>query len=94
MSTDNCKWVVYDGTSRVRCPTRKEALAYINERHQQRTGSTIPANIIDARIALNRAIEMLDAAANKTFGIEKLHLQRMAVKLKPVLVEIDNIVIQ
>lgn len=90
-SEDACKWVVYDGTSRVRCPTRTSAIEYITERYKQRSGLCFKSRIIDARISLNHAIEQLDAAANELGGVEKFHLQRLAVRLKPVLVDIDNI---
>ena len=90
-SEDACKWVVYDGTSRVRCPTRMSAVDYITECCNQRSGHCFKSRIIDARISLNHAIEQLDAAANELGGFEKFHLQRLAVRLKPVLVDIDNI---
>ena len=90
-SQDTCKWVVYDGTSRVRCPTRMSAIDYITERYKQRSGHSFYSRIIDARISLNHAIRQLDAAANELGGVERIHLQRLAVRLKPVLVDIDNI---
>lgn len=90
-SEDTCKWVVYDGTSRVRCPTRASAIDYITERYKKRSGHSFHSRIIDARISLNHAIEQLDAAANELGGVERFHLQRLAVRLKPVLVDIDNI---
>lgn len=90
-SKDACKWVVYDGTSRVRCPNRTSAIEYITERYKQRSGHSFKSRIIDARISLNHAIEQLDAAANELGGVEQIHLQRLAVRLKPVLVDIDNI---
>lgn len=90
-SEDACKWVVYDGSSRVRCPTRTSAIDYITERYKLRSGLCFKSRIIDARISLNHAIKQLDAAANELDGVEKFHLQRLAVRLKPVLVDIDNI---
>lgn len=93
-SDDKCKWVLYDGSARVRCPTRKDAMNYITERKVENSATAITSRIIDARISLNRAIRQLDAAACVVGGLEKLQLERLAVKLKPVLVEIDNIVIK
>lgn len=93
-SEDQCKWVVYDGNTRVRCPTRKDAINYISERKAENMTTAITPRIIDARISLNRAISQLDAAACAAGGLEKLQLERLAVRLKPVLVEIDNIVIK
>lgn len=93
LNQDSCKWVVYDGTSRVRCPTRASAVDYITDRYNARRGASIQTQIIDARISLNHAISQLDAAANASGGVEKLHLQRLAVRLKPVLVDIDNIIL-
>lgn len=90
---DSCKYVVYDGTSRVRCPTRSSAMDYIRDRHERLSGQDLSARIIDARISLNRAIQQLDQAANETEGLEQLIFRRLAVRLKPVLVDIDNITI-
>lgn len=90
-SEDACKWVVYDGSSRVRCPTRASAVDYITDRYNARRGAGIQSQLIDARISLNHAITQLDAAANELGGVERFHLQRLAVRLKPVLVDIDNI---
>ena len=93
-SGGKCKSGGYDGSARVRCPTRKDAMNYISERKVENTAPAITSRIIDARISLNRAISQLDAAACVVGGLEKLQLERLAVKLKPVLVEIDNIVIK
>lgn len=93
LGTDRCKWVVYDGAARVRCPTRKAALDYITDRYNTIHESDISSRIIDARIALNHAIEQLDAAARFFVGVERLQLERLAVRLKPVLVDIDNIIL-
>lgn len=93
LSDNACKWVVYDGTSRVRCPTRTEAVNYITDRYNQRNSANLSSRIIDARISLNHAINQLDAAAAACTGLEQLHLARLAVRLKPVLVDIDNILI-
>ena len=92
-SEDTCKWVVYDGSSRVRCPTRASAIDYITDRYKQRSGHSFQSRIIDARISLNHSIEQLDAAANELGGVDRFHLQRLAVRLKPVLVDIDNIIL-
>lgn len=93
LNQDACKWVVYDGTSRVRCPTRASAVNYITDRYNARRGAGIQTHVIDARISLNHAITQLDAAANMCGGVEMLHLQRLAARLKPVLVDIDSIIL-
>lgn len=93
LSDNSCKWVVYDGTSRVRCPSRPAAVNYITDRYNHRNNANVSSRIIDARISLNHAINQLDAAANSCTGLEQLHLALLAVRLKPVLVDIDNITI-
>lgn len=92
-SEDNCKWVVYDGMSRVRCPTRRGAIDYITDRAGKNKNPDFQTRIIDARISLNRAITQLDSCAELFDGIARLQLERLAVRLKPVLVDIDNIVL-
>lgn len=90
-SDDNCKWVVYDGMNKIRCPTRRDAMNYIAERKTKDLTPDIFGRIIDARISLNRTIELLDTAAQLSGGLEKTLLERLAVRLRPVLVEIDNV---
>lgn len=94
MSEDNCKWLVYDGGSRVRCPTRRDAINYIEQRHRTMSGADVHARLIDARLSLNHAITALDTLAAQLGGLEQLQLERLAVRLKPVLVDIDNIIIK
>lgn len=93
-AADNCKWVVFDGASKVRCPSRKEAIHYITTRHSQRTGLNLDQRLIDARIALQHAHQQLLEAAHEASALDQLLLERLAVRLRPVLVEIDNITIK
>lgn len=88
--TDNCRWVVYNGDKKVRCPTRRDALDYIMSaaKNTSETGARL---ILDARMSLNRAINALDKAASYETGTQRLLLERLTVKIKPVLVELDNI---
>jgi hypothetical protein len=93
LSDDNCRWIVYDGVSKVRCPNRAAAINYINEHISKLSGRNIKDYILDARISLNHAIRALDKAGDNTHGVEQLMLRKLAVSLRPTLVEIDNIVL-
>lgn len=87
---DNCRWVVYNGVTKVRCPTRKDALDYITStaKHTDEKSAQL---VLDARLRLDKAIYCLDKAATFETGAKRLLLERLAVRLKPVLVELDNI---
>ena len=89
-SDDNCKWVVYDGQSKVRCPTRKDALNYICKQalSEPDEGARL---LLSARMRINDAILELDKAATYQAGASRLLLERLAVRLRPVLVELDNV---
>lgn len=88
-SDDNCRWVVYDGDRKVRCATRKDAIAYIQERV---LGKDEEAErlVLDARAHIQRALKLLDKAAATT-ARDSLLLARLSAKLRPFIVDMDNI---
>lgn len=88
---DNCRWVVYDGRNYVRCATRRDATDYINKLTDRSEGET-RRQLISARIDVNSAIEKMEAAAVMSEPARRLLLQRHAVRLRPVLVDLDNII--
>lgn len=87
---DNCRWVVYNGETKVRCPTRRDALDYITQTARN-TDDKCAKLVLDARLRLNTTIYCLDKAATFETGTQRLLLERLAVRLKPVLVELDNL---
>lgn len=90
---DNCRWVVYDGHSKVRCPTRSSALDYIiSTKAEQPT--IVQRRLLQARMDINNAYEALRKAADSSAGAEQLLLDRLSVKLRPLLVELDNLLIK
>lgn len=88
-SNDNCKWVVYDGNAKVRCPSRAEAIAYIQEQVLGRDGEA-ERLIIDARAHIQSALQKLDRAATRT-ATNSLLLARLSARLRPFVVDLDNI---
>lgn len=88
-SNDNCKWVVYDGYAKVRCPSRAEAIAYIQEQVLGRDGEA-ERLIIDARAHIQSALQKLDRAATRT-ATNSLLLARLSARLRPFVVDLDNI---
>lgn len=88
-SNDRCKWVVYDGVSKVRCYTRRSAVDYINSIIMETTNEQ-SMYLGRARYFIIKTIESLDAASRYAIGADKLLLERLAVKLRPYLVDIDN----
>lgn len=88
-SDDNCKWVVYDGHSKIRCYTRKDAIDYITE-SKLNVDDDIRRRLVSARLHINNAHRQLQQAADLAVGAQKLVYDRLSVKLKPLLVEIDN----
>lgn len=88
-AADSCKWVVYDGYSKVRCFTRTAAVDYINSTVMSTSDEQI-IYLSRADYFLQKAIESLDGAARFATGADKLLLERLAVKLRPYLVDIHN----
>lgn len=88
-SDDNCRWVVYDGQNKIRCPTRSAAIDYISQTSLS-TNDETRRQLLSARLHLNRAMSALDKAADLSAGVEKLQYARLAVRLRPTLVDIDN----
>lgn len=86
---DNCRYVVYDGLTKVRCPTRSAALHYI-ETTQLGTDDERSRLLLDARLHLAAAMDRLDRAARRSQPPLRQLLDLLAVKVKPLLVEIDN----
>lgn len=91
-SKDECRWVVYDGNSKVRCPTRHDAIDYIASTRLN-TDEKLSRLFVDARVSLSHTMQILDRAAKYASGPRALLLQRLAVRLRPVLVELDNIIL-
>lgn len=63
MSEDNCRWVVYDGHNRVRCPSRASAVDYISSIVKE-TDDRTRLLISRASYFAAKARETLEAAAN------------------------------
>lgn len=90
---DNCRWVVYDGANKVRCPSRTAAIDYITNTRLNRD-EQITRLIVNARLHLNRAIELLRTASRDQGGAEGLVFERISARLRPYLTELDNKIIK
>lgn len=88
-SLDACKWVVYDGTSRVRCYTRNSAIDYINSRAKL-TVDRATELAARARYYILNASNSLDKAAAYSGHADRLLLEQLSVDLRPHLVRLDN----
>lgn len=91
-SDDNCKWTVYDGCNYVKCATKRDALDYIAGLRHSDT-SEARRMLVGARIDVNSAMTRLDRAAVHSEPARRLQLQRLSVMLRPVLVDLDNIIL-
>lgn len=89
-SDDNCRWIVYNGHHKVRCPTKRDAYNYINETTMKTNDTTIRL-IQQARGHIINAIRLLDKAASYESGAQRLTLEKLSVSWRPLLVEIDRI---
>lgn len=89
LGTDNCRWVVYDGFNRVRCPTRKSAIDYICSNRMNRN-EELTRLLFSARLHINHAHDDLERAARLAAGPSQLLYENLSVKLRPFLVELDN----
>lgn len=90
LSQDSCKWVVFDGLTRVRFPTRAAAIAWI-ENHK----TILPA----ARSRLQRIANRVNAAwislDNEAFempDLERTILERIALALRQTNESLENFI--
>lgn len=90
-SDNACRWIVYDGAQKIRCATRKDAIRYIQMTvlHQDNEAQRLT---ISARAYIQKALEQLDKAATKT-STNSLLLERLSVKLRPFVVDLDNLIL-
>lgn len=91
-SGDNCRWTVYDGFNYVKCATKRDALDYIAGLRRNDTSESRRL-LVGARMDVNTAMTRLDKAALFSEPARRLQLQRLAVMLRPVLVDLDNIIL-
>lgn len=89
LTDNNCRWVVYDGAQKVRCATRRDALDYIQRRVTESSGE-VQRLALSARVHIQKALEELDRAAMKATE-DSLVLARLSARLRPFVVELDNI---
>lgn len=88
-SEDNCRWVVFDGHSKIRCTSRKSAIEYITT-HKMNKDDETRRYLFSARLHINHAHEDLDRAARLAMGADRLIFEQLSVKLRPFLVDLDN----
>lgn len=84
--------MVYDGANKVRCPSYFDAIDYITTRRTL-TADDIIKYMTSARMSIHRAMADLDKAATYCTGPQRLLLERLAVKLRPFIVDLDNCII-
>ena len=90
LGEDNCKWVVFDGLCRRRFPTRREAIAWI-ENHK----TLLPAaRSRIQRIAnrINAAWISLDSEAEEMPDLEKTILERISFALRQTNESLENFI--
>lgn len=90
---DNCRWCIYDGYSTIRCTSRKSAIDFIRATVLQSRNEKYINSLLDARMSFAHAMHQLEVAACETADTTQLRLQRIAVKIRPVLTEIDNVLL-
>ena len=92
LASDACKWVVYDGNSKVRCVSRASAIDYINSRNYGMNKESIRLTA-RARYHCNKACNLLQDAASYAGSEDRLLLEYISVQFKPILVMVDNFLI-
>lgn len=91
-SEDNCRWVIYDGHSRIRCVTRDAAVEFIarNYREDSTRAYTL---LVAARMHLHAAHKDLVKAAAEATGPKKLCIEQTSARLRPYIVLLDNLIL-
>ncbi len=77
----------------MRCPTRRDAIDYITTMKLD-TDEEVQRRMLSARLHVNHAHEELKRAARSATGPQALLLEHLSVRLRPFIVELDNILIR
>ena len=92
-SDDNCRWVVYDGTNKIRCPSRTAAINYITTTRNAISKEEIARPLTSSRLHLQHAINDLITVTRLTTGPTKMVTERLSSRLRPFLIELDNLIL-
>lgn len=88
-SEDNCRWVVYDGHNKIRCPTRSSAIDFIAQQRLDMSDEVVRL-VVSARLFVNKASKQMHRAAQLATGPQQLLFEQLSVRLRPFVVELDN----
>ena len=90
---DNCKWIVYDGVTFYRCPTRRAAEKLAEEQASRLMGDT--AGLKVASHHLTRASEELERIINKEPDTElRIYLDALRLGIRKIDFKLDTIIKQ
>lgn len=88
-SEDNCRWVVYDGHNKIRCPSRSSAIDYIAQQRLD-LSDEVARLVVSARLLVNKASKQMHRAAQLSTGPKQLLFEQLSARLRPFVVELDN----
>lgn len=92
-SDDNCRWVVYDGDKKVRCPDRMTALRYCAEK-----AGSVDDELVTLLLVVNdelrRCWQHLDRVAARLPAEERLEAGLTAVELRKQFDRLDRLISQ
>lgn len=90
---DNCKWIVYDGVTFYRCPTRRAAEKLAEEQATRLMGDT--AGLKVASHHLTRASQELERIINKEPDTElRIYLDALRLGIRKIDFKLDTIIKQ
>ena len=90
---DNCKWIVYDGVTFYRCPTRRAAEKLAEEQATRLMGDT--AGLKVASHHLTRASQELERIINKEPDTElRVYLDALRLGIRKIDFKLDTIIKQ
>lgn len=89
---DNCRWVVYDGHSRIRCVTRDAAVDFIAKNYREDNSKSYTL-LVAARMHLQAAYKDLLKASAEATGPKKLCIEQTSARIRPYIVALDNLIV-
>lgn len=90
LSNNGCKWVVYDGHKKVRCPSRESALRYCEE-NSVNIPYQLQESLTAAYARILSGINRIEGATARYGGQHTADLNRIALRLRLLADQLDNI---
>lgn len=93
LSKDACKWVVYDGVTKVRCASKQSAMRYCED-HSVNIPYKLQEGLTSAYTRMQHAVSQLESVAEKYGGSHSAYIHSIAITLRLLSDRVDTLIKQ